>query len=89
MKPFSYLKDTFSVSCSTLEGLPYDYTKQFGDELNELHRKYKKIAFELNGGRSKGKIVSSSISDSRKLKHSGCNYLSKKKKCLNVKLIMI
>ena len=79
VKPFSYLKDTFSVSCSTLEGLPYDYTKQFGDELNELHRKYKKIAFELNGGRSKGKIVSSSISDSRKLKHSGCNYLSKKK----------
>lgn len=64
--PFTYLKDTVASCCATLEGLPFQSTVDFNTELYNLHQKYKKQAFELNGGKSKGKVVSSSIPDSKK-----------------------
>ena len=80
IRPYAYLKDTFSTSCSTLQGLPYSFTIEFGEELRKLNQKYKKIAFELNIGESKGKIISSSLADSRKTKSDPCEYFKKTKK---------
>ena len=70
--PHLYLKDTINSCFATLEGLPYNYTQDFCNELNDLHKKYKKIAFEIGGGQSKGKFVSSSLADSKKKRHHGC-----------------
>ena len=79
-QPYLYLKDTFSSICATLEGLPSEYTSKLENDLNILHKKYRQIAFDLNGGQSHGTIISSSLADSRKKKTHGVNKYNKKRK---------
>lgn len=77
--PFYYMRDTFISACNTLEALPNEYTVDFESELSALHMRYKRIAFKLNGGKSKGTIVSSCIADSKKRKSHGADNFKKRK----------
>ena len=89
-----FSRDTYLQTCDTLQALPEEYTERFEKEFNDLHIKYKGIAFDLSGGVSKGKIVSSCIADCKRKKTHGVKNLKKKivlvfMSCLVVILIII